>query len=248
LVILETNDKFPVRVINTITGLVVFNITLGQAIYSANFIDSTNRFLFMQTDIGDIFYDTFTSLVTHYTMNATLTMFETRIDFTNGLLHNIGTNTVRSYGTNMTYNGTQVAGYYYSPTSTNTTANTTNATANTTNDTETNPTIESNFYRIVNYSEFQNTTLKSIGEVITTFDSIIDNTFSLIFSTPLTTFFLGTLNFFALTSLYIFLNINLPYPVYFYFSEIYKSCQVTILDQFGVTLPIQQWSTERVTN
>jgi hypothetical protein len=138
LVILETNDKYPVRIINTSTGLVVRNITLAHQIYCANFIDSTNRFLYMQTDIGDIFYDTVTSVVTYYTMNATLPMHETRIDFTKGLLHNLGTNYVRSFGTNITYNGTKVAGYYPpldTPTNspTNTTANTTNATANTTN-------------------------------------------------------------------------------------------------------------------
>ena len=97
----------------------------------------------MQTQIGHIFYDTITNIVTYYILNGTFVPIDTRIDFTNALLHNVGTDNVTIYGTNITYNGSLISGYYYTPPP---------AVVVPPNATQDNTTIEAEFYYDLNYT------------------------------------------------------------------------------------------------
>jgi len=55
-----------------------------------------------------------------------------------------------------------------------------------------------------------------------------------VFSTPVTVFFLSTFNYFTLSSLYILLNIKLPYAVFSYISVLLNSAKINALDQLNI--------------
>lgn len=112
LFILEVNGKAPVRVINVTTGTVVLEIALNQKIYCANFMDSLNRFILMQTDIGNIVYDTAQNITSYLPLTGSLASISTKVDSQSGLLHNIGSSNVISYGMNVSVNGSVIVGYY----------------------------------------------------------------------------------------------------------------------------------------
>ena len=102
--ILETDNQFPVRIISTESGAIFMNLTFSYQIYCANFIDTYNRFIFMQTAIGDVFFDTINSTSNYYVMNGIMANWDTRVDFLNRILYNVGENNVGGYGVNASFN------------------------------------------------------------------------------------------------------------------------------------------------
>lgn len=55
-------------------------------------------------------------------------------------------------------------------------------------------------------------------EIIYQINLEIKTVFALTFSSPLAVFFLSLFNYFYLSSLYILLNLKIPYSVYYYLS------------------------------
>lgn len=72
--------------------------------------------------------------------------------------------------------------------------------------------------------------------------------FSIIFSTPLAIYFFSIFNYFTLSSLYVFLNIQIPYIVFNYLSILSKSVQSDLLSQIGLNISVPPFSNERVTD
>ena len=75
-------------------------------------MDIENRFIYFQTDTGDMVYDT-EGIGSFLIMNGSLTERTSKVDFTNSLLHNVGINYITTYGMNITYNDTTISSYYY---------------------------------------------------------------------------------------------------------------------------------------
>lgn len=57
-------------------------------------------------------------------------------------------------------------------------------------------------------------------------------------SMPMTVYFLGFLNYFTLSSLYVLLNFPLPEHVYKYLSMVYRNVQSNLLTIIGVDIQI----------
>ena len=60
----------------------------------------------------------------------------------------------------------------------------------------------------------QNQTIDMISSGLRTVGSVVESSFSLIFSSPLAAFFLSLLNYFTLSSMYVLLNIRIPKVVF----------------------------------
>jgi hypothetical protein len=71
----------------------------------------------------------------------------------------------------------------------------------------------------------------------------IETGFSILYSTPLTIAFLSTLNYFTLSSLYVLLNIRLPYAIFYYFETFFYTSQANILQTFDTAPQIDPPST-----
>jgi hypothetical protein len=72
--------------------------------------------------------------------------------------------------------------------------------------------------------------------------------FTFLFSSPLAVQFLTLFNYFTLSSLYVLLNIRIPYPIFKYLSLLLKACQSDIFVQFGLSFSFPVLSKERVTD
>ena len=92
---------------------------------------------------------------------------------------------------------------------------------------------ESSLFTTVEFTEAQNKTVESIGKGLNQVSSLVDNSFSILFSTPLAAFFLRLFNYFTLNSLYVLLNIPIPQVVFDHLGNIYKACANDMLANFG---------------
>lgn len=72
--------------------------------------------------------------------------------------------------------------------------------------------------------------------------------FSVIFSSPIAVQFLSLFNYFMLSSLYVLINIRIPYKVFYYLSLFYSSCTSDIFSQLGLLQKIEPISYEKVTD
>lgn len=52
-------------------------------------------------------------------------------------------------------------------------------------------------------------------------DDIVDNVFSVVFSTPIAIYFLTTFNYFTLCSFYVLLNMAIPELLYYYLGALF---------------------------
>lgn len=89
------------------------------------------------------------------------------------------------------------------------------------------PTID--FYNPLSYHQVRNTTFEYLKPIYAVIHNSIEYSFSFIVSSPLAQFFLSTFNFFNLSSIYILLNIRVPYDIFHYFSALFKACQLRVL-------------------
>ena len=67
-------------------------------------------------------------------------------------------------------------------------------------------------------------------------------------STPLTVYFLGFLNYFTVSSLYILLNFRIPRNIYKYLTIIYGHVNSNLLELFKLKINVPKVEEERVTN
>ena len=67
-------------------------------------------------------------------------------------------------------------------------------------------------------------------------------------SIPLSVYFLGFLNYFTLSSLYVLLNFPIPKHIYLAFAEVYKQQNISILSLFGIDVTCAHQSDEKVDN
>ena len=74
--------------------------------------------------------------------------------------------------------------------------------------------VEGDFYQDLELSDMQNQTIDMISSGLRTVGSVVESSFSLIFSSPLAAFFLSLLNYFTLSSMYVLLNIRIPKVVF----------------------------------
>lgn len=61
-------------------------------------------------------------------------------------------------------------------------------------------------------------------------------------SIPLTIYFLGFLNYFSLTSLYVLLNYRIPEQIFFYLSDAYGKLNENIFSFFGFEISVSALS------
>jgi hypothetical protein len=87
-----------------------------------------------------------------------------------------------------------------------------------------------------------------MDRMMTTVNVIIENSFSLLFSSPLALLFLSTFNYFNLSSLYILLHIRVPYEIFNYFSQLFSSCQLNFVDRLEILPQFESFSTEKITD
>jgi hypothetical protein len=66
----------------------------------------------------------------------------------------------------------------------------------------------------INLTEWQNQAFESIALASSVIENIMTKFNMVVFSSPLTTFFLGLFNYFVLNSLYVLLNIEIPSLVF----------------------------------
>jgi|688.fasta_scaffold1349768_1 hypothetical protein len=69
---------------------------------------------------------------------------------------------------------------------------------------------------------------------------------SIIFSSPLTCFFLGLFNYFVLNSIYVLLNIPLPDIVFNELSSIFNSTNTNLLSSLGIKVTVPPFTDELV--
>lgn len=144
-----------------------------------------------------------------------------------GLLYNSGSNAVNCYGVNISDLTTTVSSY---PQTVTNSPNTINSTNNTNNIYSNSDQIDpSAFYIILNYTDSQNETLSWITNILTPLNQIIEKVFSILFSSPLTAYFLSLFNYFTLSSYYVLVNIKVPQVVFQYLSNFYYSCTGDII-------------------
>jgi hypothetical protein len=98
----------------------------------------------------------------------------------------------------------------------------------------------------LNYSANQNKTLSFIVDKILVVSSIVDKTFSVIFSSPLAIYFFSIFNYFTFLSLYVLLNMKIPDVIFHYLSIVADACQSNIFRMFGFGLQIDKVTKERV--
>ena len=108
------------------------------------------------------------------------------------------------------------------------------------------PDEEEDFYLTIELSEGQNQTVGMISSGLETVSAMVENSFALIFSSPLAAFFLSLLNYFTLSSLYVLLNIRVPKFVFKYLELLYGSCSTDMPSHFGFGWRMDKWSEERV--
>ena len=108
------------------------------------------------------------------------------------------------------------------------------------------PDEDEDFYLELELSEGQNQTVSMINSGLETANAVVENSFALIFSSPLAAFFLSLLNYFTLSSLYVLLNIRLPKFVFKYLELLYGSCSTDMPSHFGFDWRMEKWSEERV--
>jgi len=89
-------------------------------------------------------------------------------------------------------------------------------------------------------------TLFYFNNAVETLDTIIDNSFTFVFSSPLALFFLSTFNYFNLSSLYILLNIRVPIDIFNYFAPLFESLQSNVLNNISFLSDWKSISHERV--
>jgi len=89
-------------------------------------------------------------------------------------------------------------------------------------------------------------TLFYFNNAVETLDTIIDNSFTFVFSSPLALFFLSTFNYFNLSSLYILLNIRVPIDIFNYFAPLFESLQSNALNNISILSDWKSISHERV--
>ena len=65
-------------------------------------------------------------------------------------------------------------------------------------------------------------------------------------SIPLSIYFLGFINYFSLSSLYILLNVRIPSNLYDYLEIVYGELNKDILMMFGTEISIRSYSYDRV--
>lgn len=70
--------------------------------------------------------------------------------------------------------------------------------------------------------------------------------FAILSSSPLAAFFLGLFNYFTLSSLYVLLNISIPYEVFHYLELLYTSCSCNIIRLFDFSISLPSFTPERV--
>lgn len=68
----------------------------------------------------------------------------------------------------------------------------------------------------------------------------------MIFSSPLSAYFLSLFNYFTLSSLYILLDIRLPSIVFYYLSLFYQACAGNIISELNIMPSASPFSPERV--
>jgi hypothetical protein len=91
------------------------------------------------------------------------------------------------------------------------------------------PNEDSAFYYHLNYTNAQNETLSWISDKLIGLNSIVEKGFSIIFSSPLAAYFLSLFNYFTLSTLYVIVNIRLPWIVFYYLSLFYQACTGNII-------------------
>jgi hypothetical protein len=79
-------------------------------------------------------------------------------------------------------------------------------------------------------------------------NDVIEKMFTVIFSSPLALQFLSLFNYFMLCSLYVLINMKIPYEVFRYLSLFLTSASGNLLTFFNVQLDIDPLSAERVTD
>lgn len=85
-----------------------------------------------------------------------------------------------------------------------------------------------------------------MAKALSPINAAVQDTFSVIFSTPLAGFFLSLFSYFTLSSLYILLNVDIPEKVSEYLEKLYESCNADILTQVGVGNLVGIYSNEKV--
>ena len=81
-----------------------------------------------------------------------------------------------------------------------------------------------------------------MNETLKVTNNIASMVFEFASSIPLTIYFLGFLNYFSLTSLYVLLNYRIPEQVYFYLADSYIKLNQSLFAYFGIDISISPLS------
>lgn len=77
-------------------------------------------------------------------------------------------------------------------------------------------------------------------------DTVLQNSFSILFATPLVGFFFSIFNYFTLLSLYVLVDIRIPEAVFDYLAAIYNSCNSDLLSKVGLTITVNPLSSSQL--
>jgi hypothetical protein len=109
-------------------------------------------------------------------------------------------------------------------------------------------TSEPSFYYDLPYTESQIAFLTIIDILMKGLNHVIEHSFTFLLSSPVAVLFLSSFNFFNLSSLYVLLQIRTPYKIFFYYSELFNTCQPNMLDRLGIMPELEALSQDRVTD
>lgn len=96
------------------------------------------------------------------------------------------------------------------------------------------PPIENSFMFTLNSSLTETAVYQSMIQANNITTGSTTKITSLISSIPISIYFLGFVNYFSMTSLYILLNVKIPSGIFNYLSEAYKELNKDIFNLFGV--------------
>lgn len=86
---------------------------------------------------------------------------------------------------------------------------------------------------MINMTDYEEKASETLSSTMIAVNNIVQNIIRIVFSSPFTCFFLGFLNYFNLTSLYVLLNVKIPYNVYSILKIIYNSINTGMLNYIG---------------
>ena len=95
------------------------------------------------------------------------------------------------------------------------------------------PLSTNDFILELSYSEAELQAAENMGNILDKIMNIMQNFTLFILSTPLAIYFIGFINFFTLSSLYILINFPIPQQVYTYLNTIFESLNSNFLRLMG---------------